>query len=159
MFFYPSNIFHFHSFGCHLVSQLGSLLQKCDPGKCYQNSHKSHLCFFYPADIFHFHAFGCHLVSQLGSLRQKCDPGRCDQNLHKNRLCFFTQQTFSIFILLAVTWRPNLDPCGKSVILTIAIKICIKVVYAFLLSRQFPCSSHLLSLKVPTWILVAKVWS
>ena len=72
---------------------------------------------FCPPDIFHFHSSDCCLAPQLGSLRQKCDPGRCDQHLHKSRLCFFTQQTFSIFIPLAVTWGPNLDPCGKSVIL------------------------------------------
>ena len=46
MFFYPTDIFHFHTFGCHLVSQLGSLLQKCDPGRCDQNLHESRLCFF-----------------------------------------------------------------------------------------------------------------
>ena len=114
---------------------------------------------FYPADIFHFHTFGCHLGSQLGSLRQKCDPGRCDQNLHKSRLSFFTQQTFFIFTHLVVTWGPSLDPCGKSVILTGASKIYIKVVYAFLPSRHFPFSFLWLSLEVPTWILTAKVWS
>ena len=43
MFFYPSDIFHFHSFGCHLGSQLGSLLQKCDPDMCMQHSRKSRL--------------------------------------------------------------------------------------------------------------------
>ena len=77
--------------------------------------------FFYPSDIFHFHSFGCHLGSQLGSLLQKRDPDKCDQNSHKSRLCFFTQQTLSIFIPLAVTWGPNLDPCGKSVVLTVVI--------------------------------------
>ena len=115
--------------------------------------------FFYPAVISHFRSFGCHLVSQLGSLRQKCDPGRCDQNLHKSRLSFFTQQTFFIFTHLAVTWGPSLDPCCKSVILTGAIKIYIKVVYAFLPSRHFPFSFLWLSLGVTTWILAAKVWS
>ena len=93
--------------------------------------------FFYPADIFHFQAFGCHLGSQLGSLQQKCAPGRCDQNLHRSRLCFFTQQTFSIFMPLAVTWCPNLDPCGKSVILAGAIKIYIKIVYVFFTQQTF----------------------
>ena len=87
--------------------------------------------FFYLADIFHFHSFGCHLGSQLKSLLQKCDPDKCDQNSHKSRLCFFTLQAFPIFIPLAVTWGPNLDPCGKSVILTGAIKIHIKVIYVF----------------------------
>ena len=105
--------------------------------------------FFYSADIFHFHTFGCHLGSQLGSLRQKCDPGRCDQNLHKSCLSFFTQQTFFIFTHLAVTWGPSLDPCGKSVILTGASKIYIKVVYAFLPNRHFPFSFLWLSLGGP----------
>jgi hypothetical protein len=104
---------------------------------------------FYPADIFHFPSFGCHLVPQLGSLRQKCGPDRCDQNSHKSRLCFFTQQTLSIFMPLVVTWGPSLDPCGKSVILTGAVQIHIKVVRAFLPSRHFPCSFLWLSLVVP----------
>ena len=65
MIFYPADIFHFHSIGFHLGSQLGSLLQKCDPDRCDQNVHKNRLCFFYPADIFHFHSFGCHLKSNL----------------------------------------------------------------------------------------------
>ena len=113
--------------------------------------------FFYPADIFHFHSFGCHLKSQLRSLLQKCDPDKCDKNLHKSRLCFFTLQAFPIFILLAVTWGPNLDPCGKSVILIGAIKIHIKVIYVFLPSRHFQFSFLWLSLGVTTWILAAKV--
>jgi hypothetical protein len=43
--FYPSNIFHFRSFGCFLGCHSGSLLQKYDPDKCEQNSNKSRLCF------------------------------------------------------------------------------------------------------------------
>jgi len=112
---------------------------------------------FYPSDIFHFHSFGCHLGFQLGSLLQKCDPDRRDQNSHKSRLCFFTHQTFSIFIHFAVTWGPDLDPCCKSVILTSAIKIHIKVVYAFLTSMHFSFSFLSLSLGVPPWVLAAKV--
>ena len=112
---------------------------------------------FYPSDIFHFHSFGCHLGSQLGSLRQKNDPDKRNQNSHKSRLCFFTQQTFPIFISFAVTWCPTLDPCCKNVILTGAIKIHIKVVYAFLPSRHFPFSFLWLSLGVPPWILATKV--
>ena len=46
MFYYPSYISHFHSFGCPLGFQLGSLRQKCDPGRCAQNSHKNRFCFF-----------------------------------------------------------------------------------------------------------------
>ena len=45
MFFYPWDIFHFHSFGCTLGSPFGSLQQKCDPDRRAQNSHKSRLCF------------------------------------------------------------------------------------------------------------------
>ena len=131
-------------------SHLGSLRQKCDPDRCDQNSHKSHLCFFYPSDIFHFHSFGCHLGSQLGSLLQKRDPDKCDQNSHKSRFCFFNQHAFFIFISFAVTWCPTLDPCCKNVILTGAIKINIKVVYAFLPNRHFQFSHLWLSLGVPT---------
>ena len=157
--------------------------------------------FSYPSDIVHFHVFGCHLGSQLGSLRRKCDPDSCDQFLHKNRLFFFIQQTFSIFIPLTVTWSPNLDPCGKSLILAGVTKNHIKVVFVFypadlfhfhafgchlvspfgslrqtcvpdrcdhnslksrlcfLSNRHSPFSFLWLSLWVPTWILVAKVWS
>ena len=43
----------------------------------------------------------------------------------------FTQQTFSIFILLAVAWGPNSGLCCKSVILTSAIKIRIKTFMLF----------------------------
>jgi hypothetical protein len=44
---------------------------------------------------------------------------------------FFTQQTFSMFVPLAITWCPNLSPCGRSVTLAGAIRIYIKVVYVF----------------------------
>ena len=157
MFYYPSDISHFHPFGCPLGSQLGSLRQKCDPGKRAQNSHKSRLCFFYPSDIFYFHSFVCSLGSQLGSLRQECGPGRRAQNSYKTLLCFVTHQTFPMFIPLAVPWGPNLDPCCKSAILTGARKIHIKVVYVFLHIRHFPFSSLWMSLGVQTWILAAKV--
>ena len=115
--------------------------------------------FFFTSDISHFHPFGCPLGSQLGSLLQKCDPERCSRISHQSRLCFFTHQTFSIFIRLAVPWCPNLDPCCKSVILTGARKIHIKVVSVFLPIRDFPVSFLWLSLGVPPWILAAKVWS
>ena len=179
MFCYPSDISHFHPFGCPLGSRLGSLLQKCDPDRRTQNSHKSRLCFFthqtfpifiplavlwcpnldpcgesviltsarkihikvvyfsYPSDIFHFHSFGCPLGSRFRSLQQKRGPDRCAQNSHQSRLCFLTHQTFSIFIPLFVPCRPNLDPCGKNVVLTGARQIRIKVVCDFLPIRHF----------------------
>ena len=115
--------------------------------------------FFYPSYTFHYHSFGCPLGSQLGSLLQKCDPDRRTQNSHKSRLCFFTHQTFPIFIPLDVPWGPNLDPCGKSVILTGARKIHIKVVYVFLPIIHFPFSFVCMFLGIPTWILAARVWS
>ena len=114
---------------------------------------------FYPTDIFNFRSFGCHLVSQLRSLLQKCDPGKYYQNSHKSRSCFFAQQKLPIFIPLPVTWSPNLDPCDKSVILTGARKIHIKVVSVFLLVRHFPFSFVCLFLGIPTWILAARMWS
>ena len=192
MFFYPADILHVHSFGCHLGFQLGSLRQKCDPSRCEQNSHESPLCSFaqqtfpnfiplavtwdpnfdpccksvilagagekyikviyvsLPSRHFLFHSFCCHLGSQLWSLLQKCDPDRCDQNSHKSRVCFSTHQTFPLFISFAVTWDPNLDPCGKSVILAVAMKIYIKIAYCFLPSKHFPFSFHWLSLRIPT---------
>ena len=58
----------------------------------------------------------------------------------------FTHQTFSIFIRLAVPWCPNLDPCCKSVILTGASKIRLKVVHVFLPIRHFPFAFLWLSL-------------
>jgi hypothetical protein len=140
MFFYPADSFHFHTFGCHLGSQLGSLWQKCDPDKCDQNSYKSRLCFFTQHTFSIFTPLAVTWGPQLGFLLQKCDPDRCDQNSHKICLCFLTKQICSIFLPLAVTWCPNLDPRGKSVVLTGVIKIHIKVVYVFLPSRHFPFS-------------------
>ena len=52
--FYLSGDFHFHSFGCPLGFQLGSLRQKCDPDRCAQNSHKSRICFFTCQTFFIF---------------------------------------------------------------------------------------------------------
>jgi hypothetical protein len=46
MFFYPSDIFHFRSFGRPLGSHPGSLREKCDPDKYLQNSNEHRLCFF-----------------------------------------------------------------------------------------------------------------
>ena len=129
--FCPSHIFHFHSFGGPLGSQFGSLQRKCDPDLCAQNSHKSRLCVFYPSDIFHVQSFGRPLKSQLVSLQQKCDPDKRVQNSYNNRWCLVTPQAFSILIRLAVPWRPILDPCGKSVILTSAREIHITIVCVF----------------------------
>ena len=182
MFFCPSDISHFHSFDCPLGSQLGSLLQKCDPDRCAQNSHGSRLCFFIHQTVsifipvvfpwgpnlgpcckcviltsaretcrkvvcafltighFHFHSFGCHLGFQFGSLQQKCNPDGCSQNPYKSRLCFLTHQTFSMFVPLAVPRRPNLDPCGKSVILAGTLSNRIKIVYVLSSIRHFPFS-------------------
>ena len=70
---------------------------------------------------------------------------------------FFAHQKLSMFIPLAVPWSFNLGPCSKSVILTGARKIHIKVVYVFKPIRHFPFSSLWMSLGVQTWILAAKV--
>ena len=112
--------------------------------------------FFYLSDIFHFHSFVCSLGSQLGSLRRECGPGRRAQNSYKTRLCFVTHQTFPMFIPLAVPWDPDLDPCSKSMILTGARKIHIKVVHVFLPIRHFLFSFLWLYLGVPSWALGEK---
>ena len=44
---------------------------------------------------------------------------------------FFTQQTFSMFIPLAVTLCSNFDPCGKTAVLTGAIEVYIKIFHVF----------------------------
>ena len=95
-------------------------------------------------------------MSQLGSLWQECGPDRCAQNSHQSRLCFFTHQTFPIFIPLVVPCCPNLDLCSKSVLLTGARKIHIKVVYVFLPIRHFPFSFLWLSLGSKFWSLQQK---
>ena len=95
----------------------------------------------------------------------KCDfPwSRCKicatMGLYELRWRFFTKQTFSIIIPLVVPWGPNLDHCGKIVILTGARKNHIKVVCVFLPIRHFQFSFLWLSLDVPTWILAARMWS
>ena len=155
--FYPSDIFHVRSFVCSLVSQLGSLRQKSDPGKCIQNSHESRLCCFTNPtfDIF------IPLVVPWGPNLDPCYKSVILTGARKIRIkvgyVFFTHQALSIFIPLAVPWDPNLDPCYKSVILTGARKIRIKVVQVFAPIRHFPCSPFWLPLGVATWILAAKV--
>ena len=135
--FYPSDISQFHSFSCPFGSQLGSLLQKCNPERCSRISHQSRLCFFTHQTFSIFIPLAVPWCPNLVSLLQQCDPDRCAQNSHQSRLCFLTHQTFSIFIPLFVPCRPNLDPCGKNVVLTGARQIRIKVVCDFLPIRHF----------------------
>jgi hypothetical protein len=93
--FYQSDTSHFHSIGCPLGFQFGSLQQKCDPDRRAQNSHKSLLCVFCPSGISNFHSFGCPLMSQFESLLQKRAPDRRAQNSNKSRLCFlYPSDTF-----------------------------------------------------------------
>ncbi len=70
---------------------------------------------------------------------------------------FCTHQTFSIFTLLIVPWGPNLDPCGKSVILTGAREIHIKVVYVFFTHQTFSIFIPWVVSGVQVLILAAKV--
>ena len=72
---------------------------------------------------------------------------------------FFTNQTSSIIIPLVAPWGPNLDPCGKSVVLTCVFKIYIKVVYDVVAIWHFPFSFIAPSLCAPLWIFVTKVLS
>ena len=52
----------------------------------------------------------------------------------------FFQQTFPIFIALAVIWVPNFDLCCKSVILTSVINNHIKIVSVFFTQQTFSIS-------------------
>ena len=72
---------------------------------------------------------------------------------------FLPSRHFPFSYLWLSLGGPNLDPCCKSVILTGAIKIHIKIVYGFLPIRHFPFSFLWLSLGVLTWILAAEVSS
>ena len=157
MLFYPADISHFHSFGCHMGSQLWFLLQKCNHGMCDQNSHKQGLCFF----VQHTFSIFMSLAVARGPNLAPCCKSVVLTSTIKNHIKIiyvpFTSQAFSIFILLAVTWRPNFDPCDKSVILTGAIKIYMKVVFVFLPSWHFPFSFLWLSLGVPICTLAAKM--
>ena len=159
MFFYPSDIFHLLPFGCSLGSPFGSLQQKCDPDKRAQISHKSRSCFFAHQTFSIF----IPLAVPWGPDLDPCSKSVILMGARKNHIkvvyVFSTHQTFSIFIPLVVPWGPHLDPCSKSVILTSALKKHIKIVYVFLPIRHFPFASLWLFLRVPIWILAAKVWS
>ena len=131
MFFLPNRHFLFYSFWLSLGVPTWILAAKVWSWQMRSKFAWKSFRLFYPADIFKFHSFGCHLGFQLGFLLQKRDPDRCDRNSHKSRLCFFTQETFLIFIPLAVAWGSNLDSCCRSVILASAIKMHINVVCVF----------------------------
>jgi len=158
MFFYPSDIFHFRSFGCPLGSHPGSLRQKCDPDKCLQNSNKSRLSFL-PIRHFSFLLLWLSLGIPSWILAAKVWSWQVFAKIKWISFMFFTHQTFSISAPSAVPWDPILGPCGKSVILTSIHKIPIKFVYVFLPIRHFPFPLLWLSLGIPSWILAAKVWS
>ena len=138
MFFYPSDISHFHSFGCPLVSQLGSLRRKCDPDKCTQNSHKSCLCFLTHQTFSIF----IPLVVPLGPDLDPCSKNVIlagARKIYIKVVCVcFAHQAFASFIPLAVPWGSNLGPCCNNVILTGAREIHIKVVYVFFTHQTFP---------------------
>ena len=159
VFFLPSRHFPFSFLWLSLGVPTQILAAKVRPRQMRSKLAYMSCVFFYQADISYFLFFGSYLRSQLGSSLQKCNLDKCDQNLHKRRLCFFTQQTFPIFIPLAVTWGPNFDFCCKNVIMACAIKIHINKVCVFLSNIHFPFSCLWLSLEVPTWLLAAKVLS
>ena len=155
--FYLSGIFHFHSFGCRLGSQLGSLLQKCDPGRCDQNLHKSRLCFFtqqtfsilMPLAVTWGPNFNpcCKSVILTGAIKTYI------------KIVYVFSYTADIFYFHTFgchlesqlgSLRQKCDPGRHDQILH-------KSRLFFLPSRHFPFSHLWLSLGVPTWILAAKV--
>ena len=131
MFFYPTDISHFHSFGCHLGSKLGSLLQKRDPDRCDQTSHNNHLCFFTKQALSIFIPFAVTWGPDLDRCGKSAILANAIKIDIKSLMLFFTKQAFPMFIPLALTWPPNLDPCCKSAILSAAIEISIKIAYGF----------------------------
>ena len=72
---------------------------------------------------------------------------------------FFTNQTSSIIIPLVAPWGPDLDPYWKSVILTCACNIHVKVVYVLLPIRILQFWFHWLSLGIPSLLNCAEVRS
>ena len=140
MFFYPSNIFHFHSFDCHLGSQLGSLWQKCDPDRCDQNSHKNRLCFF-TQQTFLFSFLWLSLGDPTLILVAKVWSWQARQKSHKSRLCFFRPTDIFHFLpfgchlksQLGSLWEKR-DPrkCDQNLYTS---RLCL-----FLPSRRFPFS-------------------
>ena len=58
----------------------------------------------------------------------------------------FTKQAFPMFIPLALTWCPNLDPCCNSAILLAAIEISIKIGYGF-----FTCIHNVIVWSLVLW--------
>ena len=61
MFFYQSDIFYFHSFGCTLGSHPGHWVKKLGIVKTLCNSSKRWLGLFLLATLFPFRAFACSL--------------------------------------------------------------------------------------------------
>ena len=97
-----------------------------------QKSHKSRLCFFLPNR--HFPCSYLWLSFEVATwviVRKAWSSQVRSKFIYKSFMFVFTQQTFSIFIPSAVAWGPSSGLCCKSVILTSAIKIRIKVVYVF----------------------------
>ena len=106
MLFEPASILHFHFFRCHLVSHLGSLLQKCDPDRCDHNSHKSRLCFFTHQTFSIF----IHLVFTWCPNLDPCCKSvilACAiKNYIKVVYVFLVGQAFPYCVPSAVPWRP-----------------------------------------------------
>ena len=152
MFLYPWDIFPFHSFGCPLGSQLGSLLQKCAPDRRAQNSLKGRLCFL---PIRHF-SICVPLVVPWGPNLDPCCASVIltgARNIHtKVVYVSFTHQTFSISIPLAAPWASSwilvgkirswqeLSKCDKN-----PIRFCLAAIH-------FQCSFLWVAFGIPSWM-------
>jgi len=73
--------------------------------------------------IFCFRPFGRPLGSHPGSWWNKFGPDMTSENSIKSRYAFCTCQALYLFFPLVAPWRPILDPCGKSEVLTGTHKI------------------------------------
>ena len=89
MIFYPADFSQFHSFGCHFGSQLKSLLQKCDPDRCDQNSNKSRLCFFSWPGLSILLPFRCSLEAHAARMEQQCEKLVSRKNLGPRNIMTF----------------------------------------------------------------------
>ena len=141
MFFYPADIFHFHTFGCHLGSQLGSLLQKCDPDRCAQKSHKNRLCF----STHQTFSICFPLVVPWGPHLDPCSKsviltGARKIHIKAVYVFFFTHQTFPFPFLWLSLGVPSWALGEKARHCKDFMQFLKKMVRAFSASHAFPFS-------------------
>ena len=140
------------SFGYHLKFHLRPLVEKEQPDESSAMNPKS----IFSLQCYSFRALNAIWGRHLGSLQG--GEGLVANSWIVHVFCA-SGISHVMFIPSVVSWSPNLDPCGKSVMLTGARKIRIKVLSVFLSIKHFPCSFLWLSLGALTLLLAAKTYS